>query len=136
MTVELPNKPMLYSEVEAELAHYGVRGMKWGVRKERAASRGPASDDAAHVGELRKRAKTQGIQSLSNSELRKLNERLQLEQTYGQMMQRQGTAVSRGMRAGNNVLNTAKKMSEIYNLINSPAAKALRQLLASQGKKN
>ena len=56
------------------LAHYGVLGMKWGVRKK---SRTPSSD-SAKVKPLRKKH----VDEMSNQELRDLNNRLQLERQY------------------------------------------------------
>lgn len=80
-----------------QLYHAGIKGMKWGVRrfqhpdgtrtaegKKRDLNRHgnpkqkPKSED--HV--KSQQAKAKGSEGLSNDELRKLNERLQLEDTY------------------------------------------------------
>lgn len=59
------------------LAHYGVLGMKWGVRRK---SRTPSAD-SAKVKAIRKKK----IDEMSNQELRDANNRLQLESQYKQL---------------------------------------------------
>lgn len=72
-----------------ELYHHGVKGMHWGVRRYQnpdgtytnAGKRHRTdgwSEDAKNVHELKKK----NIKELSNAELRKINERRQLERTY------------------------------------------------------
>ena len=77
---------------EAELYHYGVQGMKWGVRKSRTKSkvnstkvRSRPSDDGYRAATLREKALSGGKQALSNEELRILNERTQLETNYNKL---------------------------------------------------
>lgn len=81
------------------LEHFGVKGMKWGVRKAksavssvrskhqaRKAARHPQSPEAARAHALRKQVKKKGLDSLSNSELQALNNRLNLEANYRNAM--------------------------------------------------
>lgn len=78
----------IYSK-ENELTHHGIKGMKWGVRrseKQLARIRGKAekenwSDDAKNASEL----KVKSVKQMSNSELKKLNERTRLENEYAQL---------------------------------------------------
>ena len=49
--------------VEDFLAHYGVKGMKWGRRK---AERLPATSEAAAATAAVKKAKTNSVKALSN----------------------------------------------------------------------
>ncbi|MDE7056219.1 MAG: hypothetical protein K2O64_03110 [Lactobacillus sp.] len=56
---------------EHELYHYGVKGMKWGVRKDRKTS-----------GSKRKRSKKEDISKLSDEELKKRTGRMELENRY------------------------------------------------------
>lgn len=94
-------------EVDNILAHYGVPGMKWGVRKKRALPSGPAdvivktnpgkkvkavggerhksSQDAIDAAVSRQKARKSSVDSLSNAELRALVQRMQLEQQYSQL---------------------------------------------------
>lgn len=79
------------SEMEEVLAHYGVKGMKWGVRKRvRNAvtkARGeklPDSPDAARKKELQAKGK-RSTSSLSNKELQELVTRMNLEQQYNRL---------------------------------------------------
>lgn len=67
-----------------ELYHHGIKGMRWGIRRTEAQlSRGRSkkddmSDDAKEVSGLRNKKPSQ----MSNAELKKLNERKQLEDNY------------------------------------------------------
>ena len=73
------------------LEHYGVPGMRWGVR--RGSSGRPTaykkpkknvvySQDAAKVRRINERAKTKGIKTLSNVEIEKALKRMDLEKRY------------------------------------------------------
>lgn len=83
------------------LAHYGVKGMKWGVRrklKDRASKsaakakkdikeefKRPVSSDAKGTNSSKSRAKSHGTDALSNKELKDLVTRMNLEQQYSQL---------------------------------------------------
>ena len=80
--------------MDNELYHYGVLGMKWGVRRSRskssyiskkkrkkAASTKNMSADAKEAARLKKKS----VSQMSNAELRKYNERKQLEQQYAKL---------------------------------------------------
>lgn len=97
------------------LYHYGIKGMKWGVRKDRVKSgsrrnrKDSWSEDARTVNELKKKKKNQ----LSNAEMRKVNERLQLEQNYNRL---NPNTVQKGMKV---VAATAAAMGTAMNLYNN-----------------
>lgn len=64
------------------LSHYGVKGMKWGVRR-KSRQTDPASADAVRVGGVHARVKTQKTTKiLSNQELQDAINRMNLEQQY------------------------------------------------------
>lgn len=89
--------------VDDFLSHYGVKGMKWGVRKERSAvevstkerpgrkvkaSGGKfhkPSEDAVVAARTRQQAKKSTTDSLSNKELQALVTRMNLEQQYSNL---------------------------------------------------
>lgn len=72
-----------------ELKHYGVLGMKWGIRKDRgtSASRRRAKEKAKTKGWSKDakevhRIKSKKIPTLTNKELKAANERINLESKY------------------------------------------------------
>lgn len=97
--------------VDKILAHYGVKGMKWGVRK-----RKTSSDFDQTVPHRKKRAK-----ELSNQELTDVNKRLNLERSYKQL---NPSTVKRGEMAAKGIIGTVGTLAALYSLRNSPLAKA------------
>jgi hypothetical protein len=80
------------------LEHYGIKGMKWGVRRTReqiARARGkriekgkpvtPVSEDAKRARASAEKVQKEGVSSLSNQELQQLNKRLNLERNYSDL---------------------------------------------------
>jgi hypothetical protein len=86
--------------VQNILAHHGIKGMKWGIRRKSTANepvtvtqRGkkvktkgggghPASEDAVRARTSAQVARRSGVHSLSNKELEDYNKRLNLEQNF------------------------------------------------------
>ena len=99
-----------------ELLHYGVPGMKWGRRRyanhvakkeaERKARDAAISDDHRE----RTRIKSKRIEEMSNAELKKVNERLQLERKYKELAT---DDLSRGQKFIHDLLlNSAKQTAQ------------------------
>lgn len=108
--------------VEDVLAHFGVKGMKWGVRRK---SNTATSDDAKAASEAASKAAKGGIKSLSNKELQTLITRMNLERQLGNLdtspsskkagkfvgklllevgRQEAATAIGKGLRTGTRVV--------------------------------
>ena len=106
----------MYQSYQNELYHHGVKGMKWGVRRNRSKSSGSPrkkrdrtegwSEDAKTAASLRKKK----VNQMSNAELRKLNERKQLENQYRQL---NPSTVKKGMTI---VAATAGAMGTVATL--------------------
>lgn len=96
-----------YIYKEGELMHYGVPGMRWGFRRaeprsariERKGRKKGWSEDAINVSKIR----TKRVKQMSNAELKKLNERNQLEITNRDLKLKQ----NRGHRAVQSFIKTA-----------------------------
>lgn len=80
------------SAVDNFLAHYGVKGMRWGNRN---VSKEPASKDAQTALDLRARAKTSKVKALSNKELQDAINRMNLEQQFKRLATNEKPAVQR-----------------------------------------
>jgi hypothetical protein len=85
---------------EATLAHYGVRGMKWGVRRKSSGGTSlrkrlkkgetmAPSEDAARVAVSRTLAKKHGTHVLNNKDFQELVARMNLEQQYSTITTKQ-----------------------------------------------
>ena len=71
-----------------ELQHWGIKGMRWGIRRKRDSKTGKVSSDAQKASKLRGKK----LSEMSNEELKTLNTRLQLERTYKDLSKKDTSA--------------------------------------------
>lgn len=110
------------------LEHFGIKGMRWGVRRARGSRK---SEDYKESRRLKKKAKVK-TKALSNAELKKLNERLQLEQNYTNLKNQK---YNRGMKVARDVLAIGTTISSAYAFAQSDAGKAVKNILVNAAKK-
>lgn len=111
--------------LEETLAHFGIRGMKWGVRRP-VGSGGRVeggSSDAVRAKEYHSRAKSSGVHALSNPELEHLTKRLNLEQQYSRLTAT-GSKKSKGAKFAKDILAQVGKQ-QAAKIVSDAATKAV-----------
>lgn len=119
-------------DIPPYLAHYGIKGMKWGRRRYQnkdgsltAAGRKRYSQDYADTAPLRKKRAEQ----LSDADLKRLNKRMNLESEY-KRLNPQG--LDRYKKIAQEILSVAGTIGGLYAITKSPYAQAGRQWLESR----
>lgn len=126
------------------LLHYGVKGMRWGVRRSRTpvavtvsqkgrkrlkavgGQRHPASSDAVSAKTLGRVAKKSGYQALSDDQLRSYNNRLNLEANARRLDYQNRSVISKFISA---VLSDSGK-NNVSDAASDAAAKKVKSSLA------
>lgn len=72
--------------------HYGIKGMRWGVRKDSGSS-----------------GRKSGVSKLSNEELKSRVQRLNLEKQYSSLTRQNAGSLEKGARAVQGILQSAGK---------------------------
>ena len=108
-----------------DLYHFGIKGMRWGIRRNQHKMDG-ASDDAKAAAEAKTKVKKSGVKALSNQELQALVKRMNLEQQFSQLKPPpKGRAAAK--LVSEVLLNVGK--TQATRLANDAAAKQLTALL-------
>lgn len=119
-----------FTTEKPELKHYGVKGMKWGVRRTDAqlkSAKPQASDDVKAVRSAERKIKSGGTKSLSNQELQSVITRMNLEKQYQNLSQSPNKSV---MDQGNSHIKKAvglgKTLEEARKFSNTPTGQAIK----------
>ena len=103
---------------EEFLEHFGVKGMKWGVRRS-GKSKGSSS-----------KSQSNPIKDLDDKELQRLVTRMNLEQQYSRLTATQ-PVTNRGRQRVNAILATGATINGAIAFSRSPAGQAIRNALGS-----
>ena len=122
------------------LEHFGVKGMKWGVRKDESSStptkkKGP-STDAQKAQAAQAKAKKHGEASLSNAEMKHLVNRMNLEQQYETLNYKNRSLKQKGYDfAKEVVIDTGKSVvkTQAKNAMNHLVGEALAEVIGKPG---
>lgn len=97
-----------------ELLHYGVLGMKWGVRRtpeQLARARGKSKSSSDEISDDYKKAHSRkSVKSMSDAELRSRLNRLEMEQKYTKL--NPGT-VNKGKAAANKIIKAGTTLATL-----------------------
>jgi GNAT superfamily N-acetyltransferase len=105
---------------QSHLEHYGVKGMRWGVRNEE------RSADSVRFHAIRKKGSYGKIGKLSNEELQSFITRANLESQYKKV---NPTLFKRGAGIVKGLLGVGRTANEVVGFVNSPAGKQMRDAL-------
>lgn len=121
------------------LAHFGVKGMRWGVRRDDpSGAHGPTggtkkpiavSEDHARTTEIRSKISSGGTKTVSNKELQDVIQRMNLEQQYSRLSS-QKTTLTTGYSKAKQIIGVAKTIQEVHSLATGGMAKAIAKAIA------
>lgn len=109
-----------------ELMHYGVLGMKWGVRRSNAqlarARKSRKKSENDHE-DYKKASRSKSVRTMSDKELRETNARLQMERQYADLTKKQSTGkkLVTAFTATATTLAAVMKAYDIYKKVAGPS---------------
>lgn len=122
----MTEKPPSLQEI---IMHFGIKGMKWGVRRADPSSASTPSEDSAKATELRQKIKTSGTRSLSNTELQTVITRLNLETQYAGLKEREPSKIASGHNTVKKILGIAATVAQVHTVVKGPLGQAIAKRL-------
>lgn len=130
--------------VDDVLEHFGIKGMRWGVRRREGpdgtVSSGKipveSSHDAARAQDYRTRARSDGTHTLSNQELKHLVDRLALEQRYSELTSKQTNVAKarKGHERVKEIVGVGITLKQVHELATSRMVKDVRSAINRKSK--
>jgi hypothetical protein len=110
-------------DVNEFVEHHGIKGMHWGIRNPESRVRLARRNKPKPSSDFKKSAPHRGkpAHTLTNKQLKAVNERMNLEQNYRRM---NPSTMKKGSMAVGAIIGAATTATTIYNMYNSPAGKA------------
>lgn len=106
-------------KMENELYHYGVLGMKWGVRRSKSGSSSPGKRPKKSKSVIdpsyKKAHSKKKVKYMSDNELREINKRLNMEKNYSDLTRTK----SRGKAAVDTFVSTAGTIAAVMGAYNT-----------------
>ena len=129
------------SPEDYELFHYGVKGMKWGVRKKsggvktsrlerKLAEKAEEAKSHSSDHKTAQKLRAKPLATMSNDDIRTLNKRLELETNYARLMEstRKKGTIEKGLDFA---LGVNKKTDRLATAYNSPTASLVKKAFKS-----
>lgn len=120
----------LYHKANDILAHFGILGMKWGVRRPVGPDglvkgpRRPKAEDYTRAHQLKKH----NIKTLSNKDIKEINSRLQLEKSMRDLKK---ADLTQGQETVKAMLGVGTTMASVYALTQTPSGQALKKSISN-----
>ena len=129
---------LMNDKTEDFLTHYGILGMKWGVRK----GKGSSSSKSSNTNKSAEKQKNKRLEDMSDDELRAAISRIQMEKQYKSLTAKETSA---GKKFASEVLSsagkqvatayTAKLMTQKLDSIMSAKSKKAGEAVINSAKK-
>ena len=125
------------------IAHYGIKGMKWGIRKKAVSSGKKIKSKASSLNKKRissyskdyqetKTLRRKSSKKLSNDQLKTLNKRMELEQNYNRLST---SSINRGVNVARQLVGIAGTIGGLYAVSQSPWVEVGMEILKKKLKR-